>query len=156
MRRIDPGDPYTPMGTGGFDFSAYEKSLLGWIGPQPHASTSGAYTLVPPTEKTKLAQALVVDAPRVGAWWLEFRAKPFRGVLVRFVDEVHGRCGRFAAPAILVTSPTGTTRLDRARGDLPLAVARSSSRCDEGQAQPRPRSRFATVEPPGYDDRSWR
>jgi len=105
---IDPGDPYTPMGTGGPDFSAYEKSLLGWIGPQPHSTVSGNYTIVPPTKKTKLAQALVVDSPE-GHWWLEFRAKPFRGVLVRFVAAEQSESA-FAPSATLILRPTGAKR----------------------------------------------
>ena len=105
---IDPGDPYTPMGTGGPDFSAYEKSLLGWIGPQPRATTSGTYTIVPPTKKTKLAQALVVDSPE-GQWWLEFRTKPFRGVLVRFVSADHSE-SVFEPSATLILRPTGAKR----------------------------------------------
>ncbi len=105
---IDPGDPYSPMGTGGLDFTAYEKSLLGWIGPQPHATASGAYTIVPPTKKTKLAQALVVDSPE-GQWWLEFRAKPFRGVLVRFVAADQSE-GAFFPSATLILRPTGKKR----------------------------------------------
>lgn len=129
---IDPGDPYTPMGTGGFDFSAYEKSLLGWIGPQPHASTSGTYTIVPPTKKTKLAQALIVDGPE-GQWWLEFRAKPFRGVLVRFVaaEQVQSV---FAPSATLILRPTGAKRdwmvsgeTFRAPGQFTLRVVRTTA-----------------------------
>jgi hypothetical protein len=105
---IDPGDPYTPMGTGGADFTAYEKFQLGWIGPQPHAKVSGNYTIVPPTKKTKRAQALVVDSPE-GQWWLEFRAKPFRGVLVRFVAAEQSE-GAFAPSATLILRPTGAKR----------------------------------------------
>jgi hypothetical protein len=96
------------MGTGLLDFSAYEKSLLGWIGAQPHAVATGTYTIVPPTPKTKLAQALVIDtAP--GQWWLEYRTRPFRGVLVRFVDAVQS-VGPFSPSATLILRPTGARR----------------------------------------------
>jgi hypothetical protein len=129
---IDPGDPYTPMGTGGFDFSAYEKSLLGWIGPQPHATTPGTYTIVPPTKKTKLAQALVIDGFD-GQWWLEFRAKPFRGVLVRFVAAEQSE-GAFAPSATLILRPTGAKRdwmvageTFRARGLFTVKVVRTTA-----------------------------
>lgn len=105
----DPGDPYTVMGTGQrmLDFSAYEKSLLGWIGPQPHASTSGNYRIVPPTRQTSRAQALVVQTAS-GQWWIEYRANPFRGLLVRFVDAVTPP--PFAAPGLLMRRPVKTTR----------------------------------------------
>ena len=104
---LDPGDPYTPMGTGGFDFSAYEKSVLGWIGPQPRATASGTYTIVPPTKKTKLSQALVIDGPE-GQWWLEYRSR-FRGVLVRFVSAEQSE-SVFAPSATLILRPTGAKR----------------------------------------------
>jgi hypothetical protein len=95
------------MGTGGFDFSAYEKSLLGWIGPQPRATASGNYTIVPPTKRTKLAQALVIDGPE-GQWWLEYRSR-FHGVLVRFVSAEQSE-SRFAPGATLILRPTGAKR----------------------------------------------
>ncbi len=105
---LDPGDPYTPMGTGGFDFSAYEKSLLGWIGPQPRATASGTYTIVPPTTTAKArAEALVIDSPE-GQWWLEYRSR-FRGVLVRFVAAQQSE-GAFAPSATLILRPTGAKR----------------------------------------------
>ena len=96
------------MGTGLLDFSAYEKSLLGWIGAQPHAAASGTYTIVPPTRQTKLAQALVVDTA-IGQWWLEYRTRPFRGVLVRFVDAEQG-VGPFSPAATLILRPTAARR----------------------------------------------
>jgi hypothetical protein len=105
---IDPGDPYSPMGTGLLDFSAYEKSVLGWIGAQPHAVVSGTYTIVPPTRQTKLAQALVIDTA-LGQWWLEYRMRPFRGLLVRFVDAVQS-AGSFSPSATLILRPTGARR----------------------------------------------
>jgi hypothetical protein len=105
---LDPGDPYSPMGVGLLDFSAYEKALLGWIGAQPRAATSGTYTLVPPTRQTKLAQALVIDSP-IGQWWLEYRTQPFRGLLVRYVDATQS-VGPFSASTTLILRPTGTRR----------------------------------------------
>jgi hypothetical protein len=105
---LDPGDPFSPMGVGMLDFSAYEKTLLGWIGAQPRAATSGTYTLAPPTQQTKLAQALVVDTS-VGQWWLEYRTRPFRGLLVRYIDATQS-VGPFAASTTLILRPTGARR----------------------------------------------
>jgi hypothetical protein len=82
----ETGDPFSPMGHGMLDFSAYEKTLLGWIPPQPHVSIAKKYVLAPPTSKSTLAQALVIDAED-GSWWIEYRAKPFRGLLLRFVEN---------------------------------------------------------------------
>jgi hypothetical protein len=105
---LDPGDPYSPMGIGLLDFSAYEKTLLGWIGAQPRAVSSGNYTLVPPTRQTKLPQALVVDSP-IGQWWLEYRTRPFRGLLVRYIDPTES-VGPFSPSTTLILRPTGTKR----------------------------------------------
>ena len=114
-RLEETGDPFSPMGNGELDFSAYEKTVLGWIRPQPHVNTAKRYLLAPPTSRSSLAQALVVDV-QDGAWWIEYRAEPFRGLLVRFVDEVMAM-RPFAAPAILVTSPTKAHRPWIARGE---------------------------------------
>ena len=85
-----------------------------------------------------------------GAWWIEYRAQPFRGLLFRFVDEVRAM-RPFAAPAILVTSPTkAKSTVDRARGVLSFAWL-VQDHADKGQRDagrgPLP------LEPPGYDDR---
>jgi hypothetical protein len=82
----ETGDPFSPMGMGMLDFSAYEKVVLGWLPAQPHVTTAKRYVLAPPTFRSKLPQALVVDAED-GSWWIEYRAKPFRGLLVRFVEN---------------------------------------------------------------------
>ena len=114
-RLDETGDPFSPMGSGALDFSAYEKTVLGWIRPQPHVNTAKRYVLAPPTTKSPLAQALVVDVNE-GAWWIEYRAQPFRGLLFRFVDDARA-LSPFAAPAILVSSPTKANRPWIARGE---------------------------------------
>jgi hypothetical protein len=104
----DTGDTLSPMGSGSLDYSAYEKSLLGWIPAQPRVTAPKSYVLAPPTGRSKLAQALVVDTSR-GTWWIEYRAKPFRGLVFRFVDA-----GNHSAPydqsAILILKPTKHAR----------------------------------------------
>jgi hypothetical protein len=72
----DTGDPFSPMGSGMLDFSVYEKALLGWIRPQPHVSTTGRYSLAPPTIKTSLPQALLIKNAEE-TWWIEYRSRPF-------------------------------------------------------------------------------
>jgi hypothetical protein len=104
----ETGDPFSPMGSGKLDFSVYEKTVLGWIRPQPHVNAAKRYILAPPTSRSSLAQALVVDVDQ-GTWWIEYRAQPFRGLLFRFVDETRA-WSPFAAPAILVTNPTKANR----------------------------------------------
>jgi hypothetical protein len=84
----ETGDPFSPMGHGMLDFSAYEKVVLGWLPAPPHVTGAKRYVLAPPTFRSRLAQGLVVDAADgSGSWWIEYRAKPFRGLLVRFVEN---------------------------------------------------------------------
>lgn len=104
----DTGDTLSPMGSGSLDFSAYEKSLLGWIPGQPHVTAPKRYVLVPPTARSRQAQALVVDTSR-GAWWIEYRSKPFRGVLFRFVDSSF-HSAPYDPSAILILKPTKANR----------------------------------------------
>lgn len=104
----DTGDTLSPMGSGGLDYSAYEKSLLGWIPAQPRVTAPKSYVLAPPTSKSRLAQALVVDSPR-GTWWIEYRAQPFRGLVFRFVDA-ENHSAPYDPSAILILRPTKHAR----------------------------------------------
>ena len=104
----DTGDPLSPMGSGTLDYSAYEKFLLGWIPAQPHITAPKSYVLAPPTGRTKLAQALVVDTAG-GTWWIEYRAQPFRGLLFRYVDA-DNHSAPYAQSAILILRPTKKAR----------------------------------------------
>jgi hypothetical protein len=118
----DTGDPFSPMGSGALDYSAYEKALLGWIPAQPHITTPKRYVLAPPTAKSSLAQALVVDTAG-GTWWIEYRSQPFRGLLFRFVDsEQHS--GPFLPSAVLILRPTKHDRPWLVKGEsyrIPLS-----------------------------------
>jgi hypothetical protein len=103
---IEPGDPYSPMGTGDklLDFTACEKVVLGWLPEQPKVTQDGRYTLVPSGRAGPGRHALVIDT-EIGEWWIEYRAKPFRGLLVHFVDVLHPT-PVFAIGPILMTNPT--------------------------------------------------
>ena len=104
----ETGDTLSPMGSGTLDFSAYEKSILGWIPPQPHVSVAKTYVLAPPTSFSKLAQALIVDTTQ-GVWWIEYRSQPFRGLVFRLVDN-RNPPSQFAPSAILMLRPTKAAR----------------------------------------------
>jgi hypothetical protein len=99
----DTGDTLSPMGSGTLDYSAYEKALLGWIPAQPHVIAPKSSVLAPPTAKSKLAQALVVDTVR-GTWWIEYRSRPFRGLVFRFVDR-ENHSAPYAPSAVLILKP---------------------------------------------------
>jgi hypothetical protein len=105
-----PGDPFDPMGTGDqlLDFNVYEKVLLGWLPEQPRVLRSGLYTLLPGSSPANGSHALVIPAPG-GEWWVEYRAGPFRGLLVRYVDFGMATAP-FAPSPILMVSPTGHHR----------------------------------------------
>lgn len=104
----ETGDTLSPMGSGTLDFSAYEKFILGWIPPQPHISVAKTYVLAPPTSSSKLAQALVVETTQ-GSWWIEYRSRPFRGLVFRFVDA-RNPPSQFAPSAILMLRPAKASR----------------------------------------------
>ena len=110
----ETGDPFSPMGSGMLDFSAYEKVVLGWLPAPPHVNAPKRYALAPPTFRSKLAQSLVIDGED-GSWWIEYRAKPFRGLLVRFVENRD--LPPFARSAALMTRTVKPTRPWIARGE---------------------------------------
>jgi hypothetical protein len=104
----ETGDTLSPMGSGTLDFSAYEKVTLGWLPPQQSISMPGRYVLATPTFKTKLRQALVLETPD-SSWWIEYRAKPFRGLVVRSIAQ-RPAFSPFAAPSVLIQNPTKAPR----------------------------------------------
>jgi hypothetical protein len=111
----ETGDPFSPMGSGEVDFSVYEKVALGWIRPQPHVTAAKRYVLAAPTSPSKLAQALIVET-EAGAWWVEYRSRPFRGLLFRFVDHSVVP-SPFAQSAVLIRKLTKATRPWLAQGE---------------------------------------
>jgi hypothetical protein len=118
----DTGDTLSPMGSGSLDYSAYEKSLLGWIPAQPRVTAPKSYVLTPPTSRSKVAQALVVDTSR-GTWWIEYRAQPFRGLVFRFVDA-ENHSAPYDPSAILILRPTKKARPWLVKGEsfrIPLS-----------------------------------
>jgi hypothetical protein len=111
----ETGDPFSPMGSGELDFSVYEKVMLGWIRPQPHVTAPKRHVLATPTSTSKLAQSLIVDN-EAGAWWIEYRSRPFRGLLFRFVDNSVVP-SPFAESAVLIRKLTKARRPWLARGE---------------------------------------
>jgi hypothetical protein len=98
------GDPYSPMGTGLTDFSAYEKSLLGWIPPQPRVTRTGRYLVGRTDRQSHYRRALVVET-QGGEYWIERR--PGAGppsLLVRVVHPDETGAG-FPAPPTLLLAP---------------------------------------------------
>lgn len=135
---MDTGDTLSPMGSGSLDYSAYEKSLLGWIPAQPRVTAPKRFVLVPPTSRSKLPQALVVDTTR-GTWWIEYRAKPFRGLVFRFVDA-DNHSAPYDPSAILILRPTKHARPWIVKGEtyrIPLSFRVTLTAATAKQAQVR-------------------
>ena len=99
----EEGDPFTPMGVGFGDFSAYEKELLGWIDPQPRLTKPGRYVIYP-TAARKGLHALVLNAVD-GQYWIEQR--PDRATPALIVRIVHPDepDWPFAAASTLILGP---------------------------------------------------
>jgi hypothetical protein len=134
----ETGDPFSPMGYGEDDFSVYEKVTLGWIRPQPHVTAAKRYVLATPTSASALAQALIVETA-AGAWWIEYRSRPFRGLLFRFVDNVVVP-SPFAQSAVLLANVSKAKRPWLARGEtyrIPGSFRVTLTKAGEGRAEVR-------------------
>src|SRR5262249_56893462 len=87
-----------------------------------HVTAAKSYLLEPPTSKSRLAQALLVGTAR-GTWWIEYRARPFRGLVFRFVDA-DNHSAPYDPSAILILRPTKHARPWVAKGEsfrIPLS-----------------------------------
>jgi len=134
----ETGDPFSPMGSGEVDFSVYEKVTLGWIRHQPHVTAPRRYVLATPTSISRLAQALIVDT-EAGAWWIEYRSRPFRGLLFRFVDNSVVP-SPFAESAVLIRKLTKAKRPWLALGEayrIPGSFRVTLTKAAGGQAEVR-------------------
>ena len=134
----ETGDPFSPMGSGEVDFSVYEKVTLGWIRPQPHVTAPKRYVLATPTSTSRLAQSLIVDT-EAGAWWIEYRSRPFRGLLFRFVDWSVVP-SPFAESAVLIRKLTKANRPWLALGEsyrIPGSFRVTLTKAAGGQAEVR-------------------
>jgi hypothetical protein len=109
--------------------------VLGWLPAQPRVTTPKSYVLAPPTSRSKLAQALVVDTSR-GTWWIEYRAQPFRGLLFRFVDA-DNHSAPYKPSAILILRPTKHARPWVVKGEsyrIPLSWRVTLTKASSKQA----------------------
>jgi hypothetical protein len=80
------GDPFSPMGHGQLDFSAYEKLQMGWLHEVAHISRPGTYTIGRPDIQGATPYALVVETG-LHEYWVEQRldATP-PGLVVRSIE----------------------------------------------------------------------
>jgi hypothetical protein len=90
-RIFEYGDPLSPMGSGGVDFTALEKLKLGWISSVERVDRTGTYQVGNIDEPSSSPQALVVPTA-AGEYWVEHRAAEPGRVIVRLVrpnDPIH-------------------------------------------------------------------
>lgn len=85
-RTEEYGDPYSPMGLGLVDFSAYEKLQLGWIEEVVRVTGADSYPIGRPDSREATPHALVV-ASGAGEYWFEqrFDVEP-PGLVVRKIE----------------------------------------------------------------------
>jgi hypothetical protein len=121
-----PSDPFSPMGKGTLDLSAFEKLQLGWISAVLRVDRSRAYSVGDIDRPSALPQALVVPTNN-GEYWIEHRSDKPRRVIVRLVPPKATRTVFIGAPndsfavakIFRVTRAFRFTWLDRTRPTQP-------------------------------------
>ena len=100
------GDPFSPMGHGQLDFSAYEKFQMGWLHEVAHVSRPGSYSIGRPDVQGATPYAAVIETGQK-EYWLEQRldASP-PGLVVRSIEP--DLSNFMAAPELLVWVPALT------------------------------------------------
>jgi hypothetical protein len=85
-RQEEYGDPFSPMGHGLVDFSAYEKLFFGWIREVVRMTRPGSYEIGRPDDPGATPHAFVVTAG-AGEYWFEQRLDvEMPGLAVRMVE----------------------------------------------------------------------
>jgi len=105
------GDPFSPMGHGQLDFSAYEKLQMGWLHDVAHVSRAGTYSIGRPDTRGATPYALVIETG-LHEYWIEQRldaAPP--GLVVRTIEP--DLSDFMAAPELMLYVPALTV----ARGE---------------------------------------
>ena len=97
------GDPFSPMGHGQLDFSAYEKLQMGWLHEVAHIARAGDYRIGRPDVQGATPYALVVETG-LHEYWIEQRldASP-PGLVIRSIEP--DLSDFMAAPELLLYVP---------------------------------------------------
>jgi len=97
------GDPFSPMGHGLLDFSAYEKLQMAWLHEVTHVSRRGSYAIGRPDIQGATPYALVIETG-LREYWIEQRldaAPP--GLVIRTIEP--DLSDFMAAPELLLYIP---------------------------------------------------
>jgi Gametolysin peptidase M11 len=115
-RTEENGDPFSPMGHGLVDFSAYEKLALGWIQNVERAAHPGRYS-VGRTDVAGAAPHAVVIQSGVGEYWFEQRLEVDPpGLAVRRI-EPDVPDDDLTPPTLFLDDPLGRGRSTVALGE---------------------------------------
>jgi gametolysin peptidase M11 len=100
------GDPFSPMGHGLLDFSAYEKFQMGWLHEVAHVSRPATYSIGRPDVQGATPYALVIETG-LHEYWIEQRldATP-PGLVVRSIEP--DLSDFMAAPELMIYVPALT------------------------------------------------
>jgi Gametolysin peptidase M11 len=123
-RMLEYGDIYSPMGSGGIDFSAREKAQLGWIAGPTRASVPSRIRVGSPQEPGDLPKAVVARVA-AGELWIEDVHMPQPTLVVRIIRATDMRAGPFAHTIYLTSGAStvavpGVLRVRRAHAELAL------------------------------------
>ena len=97
------GDPFSPMGHGELDFSAYEKLQMGWLHEVAHVSRGGGYAIGRPDVQGATPYALLI-VTGLHEYWVEqgLDASP-PGLVIRSIEP--DLSDFMAAPELLLYVP---------------------------------------------------
>jgi hypothetical protein len=114
-RQEEYGDPFSPMGHGLVDFSAYEKLFFGWIRNVARMTRAGPYEIGRPDDAGAAPHAFVVKAG-AGEYWFEQRLDvETPGLAVRMV-EPDVPDDDLEPPTLFIDDPSGRDRPTVASG----------------------------------------
>jgi hypothetical protein len=120
------GSAFSPMGSGGGDFNAYEKAELGWLNAIDRPGGDATHVIGPIEGPTTLPQALVVTTA-TSEFWLESRGRPTpsftgdseqpAGVAVIAGPAPDARSSPYPAANLLLPHPSGEGRFAYTAGE---------------------------------------
>ena len=110
------------MGNSGYDFNAWEKAQLGWLGGARRVTAGGTYAVDPVDRPSTGVQALIVRT-RAGTLWVEHRLAPVPRVSIRIVKRPPGGGATrsvYLAGGRGTATAKGLLRVHRVAGGLSL------------------------------------
>jgi hypothetical protein len=108
-RKEEYGDPFSPMGHGLVDFSAYEKLFFGWIRDVARTTRPGSYEIGRSDDTGAAPHAFVITAG-AGEYWFEQRLDvETPGLAIRMI-EPDVPDDDLEPPTLFIDDPSGRDR----------------------------------------------